>query len=271
MSHPDKRHSIIVAAAVLSVTGLAIPGASHAMSQEEYMNALKIAEQKVLREREAHSNAGALSSTLLAKLFGRYYQVGDTWDVAAWVMDQPQMRKTEETDALKQRTRKGGIFRYVVKEVKTGTSPQVKIEVTQLSQYGFAPVDSKVEKLLLTMNDKLMQSEKNYFLVGGSGPMRVSPDGIRSARTELELFPLDVPEVLTADQQKLNAMPELPAGAKELARQIGFKPDLGKSLWFEQDDFFGRPVQILWQHADPWPSYFRTPNGVAILIRKGTS
>ena len=242
------------------------------MSQDEYFAALKIAEKKVQRTQAMRTaSANALSSSLLRSLFGRYYQVGDQWDVAAWRFDNPMSRKIGEGDLLKTKAVQGGIFRYEVVQVKNGANPQVNLKVTQLTEQGMVPVDPRVERLSLTMNDKLMQSDKTYYFKGRAEGVKVSADGLRSGVTTLELFPLDVPEVSTAEKETATAMPELPENVRSVAEKAGYKPDLGRSLWFEQDDFFGRPIQILWQQGDPWPAYFKTTGGVAILLRKVTS
>jgi hypothetical protein len=261
----------IVASVVLI---LFAPALSHAnMSDAEYIAALKTAQQKIERERAANAahadgnNSNALSSSLLTKLMGRYYRVGDKWEVAAWNFDNAAMRRTDQPEYLTSKPRRGGVFRYEVVDVRTGAEPQAVIQVTQLNAHGLKPVDGKVERLILTMNDRMLQSEKAYQIAGRI--TRVSPNGIRSSLTPLELYPLDVPELVTAIQLEPEKMPELPP---EIARVVGSrKPDLSQSLWFEQDDLFGRPIQALWERGNPWPSYFKTTHGVAVLLRKDES
>src|SRR4051812_33691865 len=98
---------------ILSMVGLSSPAARADMTDQEYIAALKIAQQKIERERaarETHENgANALSSSLLTKLMGRYYRVGDKWKVAAWNLDNPAMRRTEERHLLQPKPRRGGI------------------------------------------------------------------------------------------------------------------------------------------------------------------
>ena len=245
-----------------------------AMPEKDYMEALKLAEQKVLREKAAQlaisSSPGALSSTVIGSLYGHYYEKGDQWNVAAFLFDQTEARKISDPDYLKTKIKIGGIFHYEVDSVQTGAKPQVVLKVTQLSAYGLKPVDPHVESLSLTMNDQISQSEKAYSIQGASEPVKVSPEGIHSAITLLELFPLDVPELLAAKRGTLPSLPQLPDAAGDFAKQVGFKPDLSQSAWYEQDDFFGRPVEILWHHGDPWPAYIKTANGIAILIREAS-
>ena len=238
-------------------------------SREAYISALKLADQKVKRLKEhASGDPNAISSAVLRALFGRYYQVGDRWDVAALRFDHSVMRMTSDPEQLKTSGDVVALFHYEVIKVKTGMSPQVVIKVTQVESNGIPILDPKVTELTLTMNDQLVQSDKAYLFKGASQPVKVSPDGIRSRITPLELFPLDVPDVVTAERQDAISLPELPGKLQSVAAQAGFKPDFAKSSWFEQDDFFGRPVQILWQQGDPWPAYLKTPNGIAILLHK---
>src|SRR4051812_35055535 len=71
------------------------------MPDHEYKRALQIAEKKALRLSAAANNSGALSSSLLKVLFGRYYQVGDQWEVAAWQLQHNMMRRTSEPGATR--------------------------------------------------------------------------------------------------------------------------------------------------------------------------
>jgi hypothetical protein len=245
-------------------------GVEASMPEQDYRAALQLAEKKVQQQKQTLANPQALSSTLLRSLFGRYYQVGDTWDVAAWHIGSNMMRMTGDADHLRNTVGNGGVFHYEVISVKTGLQPQVVVQVTQTESNGLKVVDPKVVRLTLTMNDQLMQSEKLYYLQGNSNPVHASPEGIHSSISPLDLFPLDVPEVATANRQTPVGFPALPTKIKEFFNSYGLKPDLSKSAWFEQDDFFGRPVQILWEQGNPWPSYFKTPGGIAILIHKGT-
>jgi hypothetical protein len=263
--------SLLLFSGVSAVVAALPSSAPASTNEEEYLAALKIAHQKIERERAAHatraSSENALSSSLLVKLMGRYYRVGDRWDVAAWNFDNPAMRRTSDPTSLQSRPRRGGLFRYEVVEVKNTTEPEVVIHVTQLSESGMKPVDPKVEKLILRMNDRMMQSLKAYQIQGHPGLTHVSPTGVRSPVTPLELFPLDVPELFTAVQMTPEKMPELPREISEISSRLGVKMNLSQSLWFEQDDVFGRPIQALWERGNPWPSYFRTAHGVALLVR----
>src|SRR6476620_2091726 len=77
---------------------------AQAMPEQEYLRALKIAEKKVEKQQSAaRSSLHALSSAvgsgnpafsagMFSTLFGRRYQVGDQWDVAAWQLDHGMMR-----------------------------------------------------------------------------------------------------------------------------------------------------------------------------------
>jgi hypothetical protein len=162
------------------------------------------------------------------------------------------------------------LFRYTVTGVKTGLRPEVELEITPLDKN----LDPRVEKISIKMNDRLVQNKKVYSIKDKSGAIHqisVSPDGLRSQLSILDLFPLDVPDVSMAEKQTLTHLPALPSKMQKMASQLGYHPDLSHSSWFDQDDFFGRPVEILWQQGDPWPAYLSTTSGVAILISKGTS
>lgn len=261
---------------VLGFLAATIPLLARAdLSEEAYQAALKLADKKVQRQKSLNSQSGnALSSSLIRNLFGRYYQVGDHWDVAAWRLDNTMARMTADPSQLEVKGGQGGIFHYEVIEVKTSPKPEVTIQVTQSEEFGVKKPDERVLNLKLYMNDLMTQSQKTYTINDRSGvahKVKVSPEGIHSSITGLELFALDVPELLTAESMHASSIPELPNGLKAIATQAAYRPNIAKSLWFEQDDFFGRPIQAMWQQGDPWPAYLKTSNGVSILIRKGAS
>jgi hypothetical protein len=249
-----------------SLVVLAASSSSYSMSEKDYRDALKIVSDKIARTHETNS-ASALSSPIIKAYFGRYYRVGDSWDVASWEIKNPLMSLTPIANGQSTKVGKGGIFHYEVKEVRNGASPQVVISVKQVSDFGMTPVDPKVEELTLTMSDRFVQTEKAYHLKGNPEAIQVSPDGLHSRITPIELYALDVPEIATAVHNTPSSMPELPAQVQSLANRTNYHPALDQSTWLEQDDFFGRPVQILWQYGNPWPSYLKTSTGISILIR----
>jgi hypothetical protein len=252
------------------------------MSDADYQAALSLAEKKVART-QGHSAAraslnsqhvNALSSSLIRALFGRTYQVGDHWDVASWSAGNTMARMTNDPEKLQLQTGRTALFRYEVVSVKPAPEPEVVLQVTQLENYGLKKVDARVKRLKLRFNDKMLTSRKTYEMIDSQGVARtlaVSPDAMHSAITPLELFPLDVPELTTAESSRPNALPTLPDALQSIADQTGYRLDLPKSSSFKQDDFFGREIQALWQQGEPWPSYLKTSNGVSILISKGAS
>lgn len=248
---------------------LMIAPLARGMSEKDYKNALKLAEAKVLRTRNA-SAASALSSPIIRAYFGRYYRVGDSWDVASWEVKNPMMSMTPIPENPVTKTGHGGVFHYEVKEVRSGVTPEVVIAVTQLSDLGMTPVDPKVAELTLTMSDRYVQTEKSYRMRGQADAVRVSPHGIHTRVTLLEIYALDVPEIETAERNTPSALPDLPSAVQAIASRTSYHPDLSRSTWLEQDDFFGRPVQLLWQYGDPWPAYLKTSTGMSILIRSNT-
>lgn len=263
-------------AAFLSGAGLmASLTAFGGMPDAMYNSALQAAQKKVERTTSVHSNlnsrlsAMALSSGTIKTHLGRYYQVGDSWDVLAWQFNSTMMRRLSDPKLLQKQAYRAGMFHYEVVDVKAGKNPEVTIQVTQTSSDKFKPIDSRVARLELKMNDRIIQSAKKYFFTGNNEGVPVSPEGLHENFTPLELFPLDVPDIVTAKRDAHPQSPELPPRVKEMADTMGFKLDMSKTVGFEQDDFFGRPVHILWQQGDPWPAYFQTPGGIAILIHKG--
>ena len=246
-----------------------------AMPEKDYRDALQVAEKNILRKHQPPGGSknlsasalstSALSASTLKMLFGRFYQVGDSWDIAAWIFRNSEMRKTSDPEHTEKKLGPGGSFHYEVIRIRSGTEPEVDFKVTQIPSNDFNPVDPRVSQLNLTMRltaqDQLIQAHKTYSFL--------NPDIRNNDQTPLQLFPLDIPETLNADPLPKASEPQLPFEIQRIAHKLGFQPSLSESTEFRQDDFFGRPIQILWQHGDPWPVYLRTVNGIAILIRKG--
>ncbi|MFL5812493.1 MAG: hypothetical protein ACJ763_02855 [Bdellovibrionia bacterium] len=253
-----------------SLVMLVASSSTFGMTEQDYKNALKIVSEKVARTQQSGS-ANALSSPIIKAYFGRYYKVGDSWDVASWEIKNPMLSYAPIAEGQSPKVGKGGVFHYEVKEVRNGTTPQVVISVKQISDFGMTPVDPKVEELTLTMSDRLVQTEKAYRLKGSAEAVKVSPDGLHSRITPIELYALDVPEIATAIKNTPSSLPELPATVQSVASRAGYQPVLNQSTWLEQDDFFGRPVQILWQYGNPWPSYLKTSSGMSILLRSNVN
>lgn len=241
-----------------------------AMPEKEYLLQLKTANELALKKKLYSSRTDqALSSQLLMRLFGRYYQVGDTWTVAAWQFEHGMMRMTGASNQTKSQVGRGGVFKYQVTEVKNGTHPQVVIQVTQMEEPGFQRVDPNVQYLQLTMNDSLLQSEKIYSIGPNSQLRTASPNGIHTEISPLELYPLDTPEVSFVNKIPFKA-PDLPSTIQKFVNQTGWQLNSSNTLQFEQDDFFGRPIDIIWELGKPWPSFLKTSNGIAILLDRST-
>ncbi len=244
------------------------------LPEKEYWSQLKVANDLVVRKQTASSgtqtgDAQNLSSNLLNRLFGRYYRMGDSWIVAAWQFEHGMSRMTGDSDKTQSRLGRGGIFKYQVTSVKTGTHPEVVIRVTQEEQPKFPKVDPKVEYLQLTMSDTLMQSEKIYSLGPRSSLRTASPNGIHTEISPLELYPLDAPEVDFSLRAPAK-MPELPNAIQSFLAQTRWNLKTSNALSFQQDDFFGRPIEMIWEQGKPWPSVLKTINGIAILLDRST-
>lgn len=238
-------------------------------TDEDYKSSLKLAEQKVLRQIRSRANPNAVSASLVKALFGRYYRVGDSWEVAAWQNVPATMRMTSDEAHLQNQLGSGGIFHYEVVNLKSGAQPQIVLEISQVKKFGLNEVDPKVRRIRITLSDLYTQSKKSYLMNDSTQEIFTSPNGIHSSISPLELFPLDVPDVFTAEQVIEAKEPILPQKVHTFLSQSGIKTSFSTSKMFEQDDFFGRHVQVLWNQGEPWPAYIKTSGGIAVLINKG--
>ncbi|MCM2323325.1 MAG: hypothetical protein NDJ90_08690 [Oligoflexia bacterium] len=272
--------ALLVLPLIVAPTGAA--HASVSVSEREYRDALAIAQKKVERAQSAATSARvrhnarmapgvaapeALSSAIVIRLLGRDYRVGESWLVAATQFDPTEMRRTDDPHSLNPGKGRTGIFRYEVVAVKSSGTPEVTLRITQQQSQGFPRIDTRIEALELTFSDHSRQTRKAYRVRGREAPIPVAPEALRAQTSILEFFPLDVPEIETAEATTPRALPALPDTLARLREEAGAPVDPKRSLWFEQDDFFGRPVQVLWQKGDPWPAYLKTPGGTAILLR----
>jgi len=264
------QHSTIAACVLISacIALLAQPRAlaeSSADQYKEYQDMLRIAQRKVDRLKALGAgSAGALSTSLVMSVLGRYYQVGDHWDVLAWQISSTMAAMTSEPVKYRYHA---GKFHYEVIEVKPGNPSQVAVRITQETGASLPAADPRVQWLDLTMTSQFSQDSKIYHF-RNQNDYSASPNGVHSNVSILELFPLDVPDIYTAERSTPSALPDLPVEIKDQATAAGYSAQLSQSSWFDQEDLFGRPVQILWQHGDLWPAYMKTPTGIAILARR---
>ena len=161
-----------------------------------------------------------------------------------------------------QRPGHAGLFHY---EVTASGLDGVTVRITQRAPLA----DPRVNSVSLTFNAQMEETDKAYSLVGVAYPVHVSPQGVHSRISRLELFPLDPTELETAARSQTTSMPALPVALSALASaNLVVAP--GTTLAdFQQEDFFGRPIRVLWRQGDPWPAYMSTINGAAVLIKGG--
>lgn len=274
---------IVAVGAVVAAGALALP--ANAMSEQEYFEALRAVNERVEKLRERRSGLDAARSAArpegdagvagvqgLRGLRTRAYQVGDSWTVIAMKSEEQRVAALKMApDAAPRPAPELGVFRYTVVEAPE-RSGEIEIRVEPQASHGISLPDSRVRSLTLRADASFLQKAKVYaFGRGGSRERRVpvSPDGIRSNVTPLELFPIDLPRIELGEGRRVAELPELPAGIARVARESGYDPKPGDGLWFEEQDFFGRPVELFWRQGDPWPAYIKTPQGLAILVSKG--
>ena len=244
------------------------------MSPENYLAALTIAEKNVKHQKSIASYAsGSRLQEKIRNFVGvGGYRVGDSWDIAAYYAQSAQMRMMSPDPTHPAPKGLAGLFRYEVVEVEPSA---ISVAVTQLSEDGIRIVDPRIEKVLFRFDGGMHQLSKEYVfrkdLKTDGEPVAVSPNGLRSRMTQLELFALDVPELGAADKSTLKAesLPQLPHELAKVAERSGWKARVRAAAAMEQDDFFGRQVQMLWRRGDPWPAYLQTSMGTSILIRRG--
>ncbi len=240
------------------------------MPESIYRYSLKIAEKKTHKKSILRARAQNFPFSAIRSIFGRDFQVGDHWTVAAWQIRPSTMRMTNEESHLQNQITDGGLFRYEVTQITSSPDKQVILQIKQLNSKDFKIIDPNVQYLNLRMDDRLNQNEKTYYFNGKTEGIQVSPDQIHSAITPLELLPLDIPEILTAEKHRNNSesiSKILPDKISKKLKELNIIINLNQSIRFEQDDFFGRPIAAFWDKGNPWPTLVKTANGISILIQ----
>jgi hypothetical protein len=238
-----------------------------AMPRELYLKSLQAAEKYVQRTKVA--GAGALTASNARMLMGRPYEVGDKWEVAALHINSSIARMTDDEHHKNDRPDRVAFFRYEVASLYSDGERETSITVTQAARPGFPLVDSAVSSMILGVNDRLAQVRKDFVMVRGGAALSASTGGLMASVSLLEFFPLDLPDMSQVEPVKARALPVLPAPLAAVAEKLGFKPDLSRTFEIEDQDFFGRPVEVFWQQGDPWPSVIKTQQGVSILVPRG--
>jgi hypothetical protein len=253
---------------------------AQAMTQAEYSEALRIADQHVQRKNalasRPKSSRSRLETQLEARILGPAYRPGDSWVLAAYHeagIEHRGFKNPERSHASAPTI--VGLFRYEVKKVQRVSGEQrVHVEVTEVTRAGKPKVDPRVKAMLLVFGDGWEPISKEYWFEGATSPVTVSVDGIHARSTPWETLPLDPPRMAGALPRETPGpeLLKLPAVLEEALQKAGgrFDPSgvQAAAQAFEQDDFFGRPVRMLWKAGDPWPLLTQTSLGQAVLVRK---
>jgi hypothetical protein len=191
------------------------------------------------------------------------------------------------------------VFRYEVLAKNPDASIDIEIKPVSDTQAAiYTPrIDGAIESIQIRVDEQGRQIAKQYRYLSGAQDQRrevsVSPDGVRSKLTALELFPLDWPSVhhrtvaagdapshegLSRSQRAQTGL-MIPAALQELLFRSEFV-ERGNTISFSRwartnqagqvvqgTDFFGRPIDLIWDANSAWPIWMRTPHGVAVLLK----
>lgn len=240
-----------------------------ASSEKRYLSSLQYASQKVLLKKQKSSSPLALSTSMISRQLGRPYQVGESWLVLAFIDEREMMRRTAPTRERSGSLSQGGLFEYRVTEIKTGFQPEITLSIHQVNHSQFPTLDPQVNQLFLILDNQLSQKKKFYAMTHQSSFISVPWGGIGVSLSPLNFYPLDLPEMITAQESTQPKEPTMLQEVQLRAKPFLWKVNLNESDGYEQEDFFGRPIDILWEKGKPWPSYIKTPRGISILIESG--
>ena len=245
------------------------PSPLGASSEKQYLASLHDASDKVRMKKQKNSLSQALSTSLILKLLGRYYQIGDRWRVLSWIYQHSLLPKLQPSQAESPSFSAGGLFEYEVRDIKPGLKPEITVSITQIAHPELPPVDPQVKELLITLDDQLMEQKKLYVLTHPNHTLSIPSGGVGPSLSPLGLYPLELPDVLSAEENQKPPLPELPPPLQKWANRFSWKMNRARTTAFQQDDFFGRPIEFFWEKGQPWPSYLKTPRGISLLIESG--
>lgn len=219
-------------------------------SSTEYKQALIRAQRKISRERQR--GAQAITSSAISTLH-RPYEIGDSWDVLSW-----------NWSDLTPSAGRSAVFHYTVTQVVPG---QVHITVTQRLDFPTPPVDLKVQSVQLTLQNLDYDSQREIHLQ--DRVVTLSGDTMPGSLSPIESYPFEFPDLRDAEKVTLSQtfIQEIPPDALIAAKRDGFQLDPTQATRFESQDSFGRPVNVVWQKGDLWPTYADTSHGFMFLLR----
>ncbi|MFZ9595338.1 MAG: hypothetical protein ACO3A2_04605 [Bdellovibrionia bacterium] len=242
-------------------------------SQEFYEKSLMAVQKKLFERTQSLHRTQALTDSPRSFFVPQSYQLGDQWDVATWSYQRTEMRKTQEESSRAQSLGTPQILHYRVTQVKNTKTPEIEIQVLSSRVDPKSPDFSPHQTPSSTLKWTMMLSPQGEIQGTSqiSSPQTNSPLGATSTllRPPFELHSLIFPQTLHAEIHTTEIrIPTLPQPVLAFARQQKMDLDFSDCIEFEQEDFYGRPMKILWKKGDPWPSYFETSSGISILIRK---
>jgi len=264
---------------------------------DRYLSLLGKVSYALRLQKKAASDA---RSTSIGKAF-RNLQVGDAWIVGIERLRAQGMKPHSDerkTVSFEQAKKDLALFRYEVKLRNEDES--MEIELRPLSDPGAGisteQLDGHIASILLRVDREGRQVSKTYRYQAGVPSqvqeVSVSPQGLRSKLSLFELFPLDWPTlvhpVMIEENRALletlrlssgGAYPEVPDALQELLYRSAFVKNEGRvtplPLSRKTDrfrvvqgtDFFGRPLDVVWDERFAWPIWMRTTHGVAVLLQ----
>jgi hypothetical protein len=219
-----------------------IPIVSANMPASLYSEYLRIADEKVQRDRFASipTNVLALNSEGNATYLPveHDYKVGDHWRIAAWPVAPISARKVGLPEKPAPVIGEMSLFKYEILEVKKAPQPTIRLKITVEKSSELAVGSTIIKELTL--------GAESY--VSGT-------------------FPPIIPNMKGSMRKSIDKLPTLPEKIQKRVNEVQYQPDLPLCNWFEQQDFFGRTIQILWRPGSPWPEYIATPNLIALLMK----
>ena len=233
----------------LGITLVCFRAALADMPKDLYSKMSKIAEEKVKRQKTATQNLNILAlnsggrtasvpSIIPSIVMEHSYRVGERWTVATWPIIQTPIRMAGLTKDNQPQVGRMSLFDYEVVETNNKIPTEIKIKITVIKSQDLPIGHSETRSLTLGVQDKMVGR-----------------------------FPPDIPDVSEAIRNPKASLPTLPGTIAKNAEKIGYRPDLPLCNAYDREDFFGRPVHILWQPGSPWPEYLETSRGIALLVK----
>ena len=211
--------------------------------------ALADASRFVAEKKRESLSAEVRAGTITEKLgLSRFYKAGDKWVVAVSRVS-PGMVHDNDSAATHLNVYLDPVF-YEFRVLRVDNGEEAQVKVTQLGGAAQA-VTIKINNRMKLVADMSATDIQSFATPVPTG---------------FDAFPIMLPDFgqahLTSESVAQHQIP------RSLAHLPRHQLVAGQSIAFESPDLFARPVRVVWQRGDLWPTEIESASGYSVLVRQ---